>query len=126
MKKIEIKPNSGTELAGVKVRKHRWGLDCWVEIKYVGKQTLIGTNEAGLEYLYSTDSWYLYEEPKNRQAFAAWRPCKDPQWVMSTLTFSSYENAFDFLSIGWAKGTIDVIWPVRFDDEGYLIIPERE
>lgn len=125
MTPITIEPNSGVKMAGVKVRHLHWKSDpeSYFEIKFVGQNRFFFWNSRDRkEDAAIIDSdWCLYEEPKPevKWAPAAVRP-KGGFWFSTYSLYKNFEDAKNHI----AQECV-VVWPARFDAEGYLIVPEE-
>ena len=130
MTPIKIEPNSGTKMAGVKIVLKHWKIDFQFapeEIVFVGAQKVFTKDKDGREMAWNIlNAWYLYEEPKaevkSKHAFVAFRG-KGEAWHVTSSLYKSVEDFKD--KAGFISLPVDIIFPARFDAEGFLIIPEE-
>lgn len=124
MTPITIEPNSGVKMAGVKIKQSGWNVDCYEEIVFIASSSILLRDKNGIESLCRIDcrdGWLLYEEPTPE---VKWAPAavrlKGGVWCSTYSLYKSFEDAENHMA-----SECDVVWPARFDAEGYLIVPEE-
>ena len=123
MKEIEIKPNDQSWV-GKKIRRAAFKDYEYLEILYVGNDSLFCIDEDEVENSWSIDmGWRLYEQPKKKVLLApALRVYDDGDYGICSSLYSSESQA----KKDCVGATDQVIWPAIPNADGFYEVEESD